>query len=232
MMKNTNSCLTCVDSNCFIKSCSQNWIEKINEKRAEINYKKGHHVFHFGSFVSGLYFIKNGKIKVISNGLTGKEQIVRLASDGHILGHRGLGEERYPVSAIAIDDSVVCFVDNNTLYEAFMKNPKFTYDLMMFYSQELRGVEARMKNMAQMTVHEKVVFALLYLKEIFGYAAKENVLNINIKRKDIAALAGTSEEQVVRSLTELEEKKLIAKEVRKIRITNEKKLQELIELYR
>ncbi|MBI4930626.1 MAG: Crp/Fnr family transcriptional regulator [Bacteroidetes bacterium] len=225
------SCEQCPNVNCFIRFCSPEWVQLIGEKKSESFYHKGQQILTEGHPIFGLYFIKNGKVKVTASDAKGKEQIVRLASDGHILGHRGYGAESYPIGATAMDDSIICFIDNNTLYEAFMKNPTLTFKLMMFYSQELRGVENRIKYMAQMTVHERVVFALLYLKEIFGYTLK-NVLNVNIRRKDIAALSGTSAEEVVRSLTELEEKKLIAKDVRKIRITNEKKLQEMIEMYR
>ncbi|HLG35097.1 MAG TPA: Crp/Fnr family transcriptional regulator [Bacteroidia bacterium] len=222
-------CPTCPNINCFIKTCSPKWIELIGNKKSATLYKRGQQVITEGQPIFGLYFINRGQVKVISSDRTWKEQIVRLAADGHILGHRGYGGESYPVSAVTMNDSVICFIDNDTLLNAFMHNPSFTYKLMMFYSHELREVEKRMKCMATMTVAENVVFALSYLKEIFGYDANENVLNANITRMDIAALAGTSEEEVVRTLTELEKEKVIKKIARKIRILDEKKLNKLIE---
>jgi len=205
------------------------------KKKSEIKYNKGQYIFKAGNNVFGLYFVKNGKIKVVSHGMNGKEQIVRLATNGHILGHRGFGgklKEVYPASAIALEDSVICFVDNDTIYEAFYFNVQFVIELMMFYSKELRAIEARMKYMAQMTVREKVAFALLYLKEIFGCDLNNQTLNINISREDISALCGTNENQVIRNLSEFEKEKLISKEGKKIRIVNEKELQKMVDLYR
>lgn len=225
------SCRNCPNVNCFIKSCSPDWIQLISNKKSESKYKKGQHIFIASKPIFGIYFIKTGKIKISSDGWNGKEQIVRLATDGHILGHRGYGKETYPISAAALDESVICFVENHIIYETFMENPGFTYIMMMFYAQELRAVEARIKDMAQMTTTEKVASALLYLKEVFGYT-NGDVLNVNISRKEIAALAGISEEQTVRSLTDLENKKLIAKMKRNIRILNEEMLQKTISLYR
>jgi CRP-like cAMP-binding protein len=218
--------------NCFIKACSPDWIQLISEKKEETKYRDKQHVFMSGEPVFGLYFIKNGKIKVISKGWNEKEQIVRLAYDGNILGHRGFGGETYPVSAIALDESVVCFVDNETISKAFFHNPHLTIKLMNFYAAELRGIEMRITFLAQMTVREKVAFALLYLKESFGYTSGGQTLNIDISRANIASLAGLSEEQVVRNLTDFEKEKLIAKVKRKIQILNEEKLQKMADLYK
>ena len=230
-MKNSKSCISCPSSNCFLKSCSPEWIEKLEAHKTEISYEKGQFVFNAGEFVNGLYFIKSGKIKVVSNGLNDKEHIVRLATDGHILGHRGFGGETYPISAIAMNNSVVCFVDNATISEAFFQNPHFTVKLMLFYSQELRGIEARMTYLAQMTVRDRVAFALLYLKDVFGYAPGGKILNVTISRADIASICGTNVEQVIRNLSDFEREKLVAKEGKKIKLTNEAGLREMLNLY-
>ena len=225
------SCQNCQNMNCFIKSCSAEWIQIIDNKKSENFYQRGQHFILKGKPILGLFFIKKGKVKVTSNSWQGKEQIVRLANDGHIVGHRGYGTDIYQIGATALDDSVICFVDNSTIYEAFMNNSKLTYNLMMFYSKELRGVESRIKGMAQMTVYEKVVSVLLYLIDIFGID-KDNILNLYVSRGEMASLSGTNEEQVVRTLTDLGKGKIIAKVKRKIKILNKQKLEKVIELYR
>ncbi len=235
-MKKAGSCIDCFNPGCFIKYCSSKWIKEIETHKTEVSYKKGQAVFAAGEFVNGLFFIKDGQVKVVSSGLNDKEQIVRLATSGHILGHRGSNGETYPISAVAMKDSVVCFVKNETISEAFLKNPEFTVKLMLFYSKELRGIEARIKYLSQMTVREKVAFALLYLKTIFGYQAqgttnKGQLLNVQISRTDIAGICGTNEEQVIRNLSDFEQEKLIAKEGKKIRIVNESTLYGILKVY-
>lgn len=219
-MKNI-SCKACSNIHCFIKQyCSADWIQNMDKKKFQTLYKQGQNIIHEGSPVLGIFFIQNGKVKVFSSGLNGRKQIVRFAKDGHILGHRGFAtNDVYPISATAMEDSVACFIENDTLYKMFMDNPKFVIGLMEFYSRELRKIENRMKSIAQMNTREKITEALLLLMENFGLN-KQKELNVPITREEIACIAGTTAEQVVRQLSEFEKEKLISKRGRKIMILN------------
>ena len=211
-------CISCSNSSCFVqKFCVPTWVGIINHSRNFGMYKKGEDIFREGERVFGIYFIQHGKVKVVSSGFNGRTQIVRLASDGHILGHRGFGAETYPVGAIALEDTWVCFLDNATLSDAFLNNPQFTYELMMFYSTELRKTEIRLRYLAQMTLREKIASCLLSLIDIFG-VREDGVLNVVLSRQDMADIAGTNAEQVTRELSELEGEFLIKKQGKMIRI--------------
>lgn len=226
-MKKT-TCELCADTNCFIKMyCSPEWIQEISSSKYQINFKQNQKIISEGEPVLGIFFIQCGKVKVYSTGLEGREQIVRFANDGHILGHRGLGNDVYPISAVAMEDSVICFVLNEKLNEMFMANPKFSVGLMMFYSRELRKIEIRMKNIAHMNIREKMAEALLLLLENFG-VTKENELNVLFTRDDIASSVGTNVEQVSRQLTEFEEEGFIEKRGRKIAILKTEGLKKII----
>lgn len=190
-------------------------------------YKKDQYIIREGDAVLGVYFILKGKVRVFSTGFQEKEQIVRFAKDGHILGHMGSGNEEYPISAIAMEESVICFLENDTLNNMFLANPKFTVGVMMFYSRELRKIEVRMKNIAHMNIREKVVDALLLIYENFGLNdAKE--LNVALSREDIANTVGTNYQQVSRMLTELEDDGLIKKRIKRIALTDIEGLKKII----
>jgi CRP-like cAMP-binding protein len=222
------SCITCPNSNCFIQLyCSSEWLELLDRRKYQTLFKKNQNIINEGTPVLGIYFIQNGKVKVLSTGHTGRLQIVRFAVEGHVLGHRGFGNDVYPISAVAMEDSLICFVENELLYKMFMAIPKFTHGLMMFYSRELRKVENRMKNIAQMNTREKIAEALLLVQENFGLNS-QNELNVSLTREDIANTAGTTSEQVVRQLTDFENEGIIAKHVRKIVILNLEGLKKII----
>ena len=222
-------CFNCKTRNCFVQQyCSTDWISIISRGKNQEFYKKGEYLFREGSRVFGLYFIQQGKVKVISTGMNGKEQIVRLATDGHLVGHRGYGMETYPIGAVALEDTLGCFIDNEIIFNAFMNNPKLTYAMMMFYSFELRKTEIRQRLLAQMSIREKVADTLLYLKDVFGLDAKNKELNVNLSRQEIAGIAGTTSEQVTRILTELEDELLIEKRGKKVLLLNEKGLEKMI----
>lgn len=219
--KENTHCSDCSTKSCFVQQfCVPTWVGIINQSRNHSLYKKGQHIFREGDRVFGLYFIQRGKVKVVSTGLNGREQIVRLAAEGHILGHMGYGAETYPVGAVALEDSWLCFLDNATLQDVFVNNPKFTYGLMMFYSTELRKTEVRLRCLAQMTLREKIAESLLTLKKIFGVNEEDGTLNVTLSRQEMADIAGTTAEQVTRELTNFENELLITKQGKKIVLLN------------
>ena len=226
------TCKKCDTHACFIKkTLPSSWLTKIELKKIQIDHLAKDTIFREEGYVRGVYFIKTGKVKIIAKGVEKKEQIVRLAIEGHALGHRGLGDDKYPVSAVACIDSTVCFIDNDTLYDAFINNPKLILQMMEFYSRELRKSEIRMRYLTQMNVQEKIAEALLYIKHIFGISANDGTINDCFTRKEIADLTGTLVEQVSRTLGEFEKKKLILKKGKGIKLISEKKLQEIVVKY-
>ena len=234
MNKIDDTCALCESKNCFIQKLSQEWLSWVDSKKYTVHFPKDQNIFWENAEVNGVHFIKNGKVKVFSSGLGNKEKIVRLASDGHIIGHRGYGAEKYPVSAATLAESLVCFIDNASLYELFMTNPLFSYSMMMFYSEELRKSEQRAKYNSQMTSKERIITAILYAKETFGCTQIDehtHMLNVYLTRSEIASIADTTAEEVSRVLTILENKKLILKKGRNIQLLNEQKLLDMIKDY-
>jgi CRP-like cAMP-binding protein len=224
-------CADCKNTSCFIKQCEPEWLALMSQSKNQSIYKSGRNIIVEGQPVFGIYFVQHGKVKIISTSFDGKEQVVRLATDGHVLGHRGYSSETYPIGAITMTDSVICFFDNNILYDGFMANPKFTYHLMMFYSKELRKIEQRIKYFAQMTVIEKVAFALLYIMETFGLNEHEKSLSIPLSRQEIANIAGTTADQVSRQITLLKSEQAINTSGKKIIIKNKEMLKNMLARY-
>ena len=136
------------------------------------------------------------------------------------------------MEAITLEDSRICFFDNQTLYDAFRANPEFSFRGMLFYSKELRKSEQRSKFFAQMTIEEKVIFALLYIASTFGLTKKENALNVIISRQEIGEIAGTNAEQVSRTITSLTKMKLIKTHEKKIIILDNEGLKKCISRYK
>lgn len=232
-MKNRIDCNECKNEKCFIKQgCFGEWLIKISNNKNQIWYKKGESIFREGEPIYGIHFIQQGGVKVVTTILHGREQIVRLAREGQILGHRGLGRTFYYFNAVALVDSLVCFVENELFYEACLNCPTFAYNLIFFYASELRRAELRVKNQAQMNIREKVAMAFIYSHEIFGMNPKTKMLNISLSRQGIADIAGTTAEQVTRQLSLFEKEKLIARHKREIIFLNIKGLEEIVSDYK
>lgn len=190
-------------------------MEEFIAKKHTLTCKKGQNFIMEGAPVHGLYFVYKGKVKVAKTGYNGKEQIVRFAGDGEIIGHRGFGiGQSYQISAMTLENSTLCNFTVDSMNEMLKTIPSFTYDMMLFYAEELNRSETKVKKFAQMTVREKVIDAFLYIHRKFGHG--KDFLNIQLSRKEIADFAGTTEEQVIRTISTLKKEEQIYTSGKKI----------------
>ncbi|GAA0196504.1 Crp/Fnr family transcriptional regulator [Fulvivirga kasyanovii] len=201
-------CFNCHNNHCIIKRNLNEKLRSFVERKSTIRCKKGQTFIIEGSPVHGLYFVQEGKVKVAKTGFNGKEQIVRFTGHGETIGHRGFGAGlTYQINAVALEDAVLCNFSNDILKEMLMEVPLLTYDLMIFYAEELNRSETKVKKFAQMTVREKVIDVLLYINRKFGRT--NDALNLQLSRREISDFAGTTEEQVIRTLSALRKEGLI-----------------------
>lgn len=209
MIETKTDCQTCSNANCLIKqNAIFNEFIPYLEKKHIIKCRKSQQFIIEGAPVHGLFFVKKGKVKVTKTGINGKEQIVRFATDGEIIGHRGFGIGTiYPISAVALEDTILCNFTNDVLKQMLHVIPNLTYDFMLFYAEELNRSETKVRKFAQMTVRERVIDAFLYIYRKFGQS--NDYLDIQLSRREIADFAGTTDEQVIRVISSLKKENLL-----------------------
>jgi len=188
-------------------------------------YKKGQLIFGERGWPLGLFCINTGKVKLSQSGVDGKDQIIRLAKDGDILGYRALlSGDRYSNSATALDDSNICFIPKDVFFKLIEKNAALSLQVMRMLSENLKNAQQRITDMAQKPVRERLAEALLFLKETYGYEADGKTLNVPVSREDLANMAGTATETTIRLLSDYKQEGLIELPGRKIVILNLSKL--------
>jgi CRP-like cAMP-binding protein len=217
----------CDLKSCFLcKLCSKDWLPAIDIYRQSFHVSKGELLFTEGSQVTGIYFIYKGTFKVHKKWTDDKELIVRIAKNGAILGHRGLGNDiYYPVSATALEPSEVCFIDLDFFQSTLKVNYQFLYELMMFFAGELKESEKKMRNLAHMPVKGRIAQALLNFHAKFGTTA-EGFIDLNLSRQDLASYTGTTYETVFRIMNELVQDGSLELSGKTIRISSVQKLTE------
>lgn len=214
--------------NCYLSNNSlEEWVPAIVANKKIYEFKKGELLFKEGDLVEDIYFIYSGSAKVHKK-WGDKELILRFASPGTILGHRGLSNSNimYPVSATALQDGVLASVSLAFFNCTLKVNPHFTYELMMFFADELQESERKMRNIAHMSVKGRIANALLSFKSKFG-TDDEGVIKIELSKQDFASYIGATYETLFRMLGELTEESIIEVNKRKIKILKEDKLLDL-----
>lgn len=203
-------------------------LDNFSEDRTNNFYKKGQVIFYEGNRGHGIYCIHKGKVKVHKDRDDGREQIVRLARDGELLGYRSLlGDEPYNATATAIEDSVICYVRKNKFLDVVENNVQLTHKVMKLLTGDLKESERKLVSITQKPALERIGEALLILKEKFGLKDDAKTLDIAITRREIGDLAGVSTETTIRILAELNKTSALHLNGKSIELTDLRKLTEL-----
>lgn len=216
------SCLTCKSRGTSIFSqCNHSILSQMDEMKTCHLYKKGEVLFESGKHPKGIFCVTKGKIKVYQKGIDGKEQIVHLLSDGNILGHRAIfGDDLYSCSAIALENTQVCFLPKTEFFNLITKEGKLTIKIAELLANELKTAEDIITSTAQQPVLERVAKMLVVLQKQYGFLADQTTLNIEMKREDFANMVGTTRETVTRYLYTLKKEGHIDLIGKKIKIYN------------
>lgn len=189
-------------------------------------------IFSEGGHPLGIFCMNAGKVKLARSGQDGKEQIVRLARDGDVLGYRAMmSGERYAATAIALEDSAICFVPRDTFFEAIKNSPSLSIQIIKTLAIELGRAEQTITDLAQKSVRERLAESLLFLKETYGFEEDGTTLDVILSREDIANLVGTATETAIRLLSELKHDKIVEFIGKKIRILDLNRLVKTANIY-
>lgn len=194
------------------------WWQNIDMRRQIIKVKKGQRFIDEGAGAEGVYFVQEGLVKVHKR-WDDKENIVRFAKKGDIVGHRGMSPKKsiFPISATCLENTVLCFVPIDFFQSLLKTNPILTYELLMFYADELQISEQKVTNQVQLSVKGRVAWSLFQLEEKMG-VDQDGYIGLILSKTDLASYVGSTYESVYRMMTELVEEDIIESVNKRIKI--------------
>src|SRR5690606_11932809 len=114
-----------------LRAMSKEELKKVSDSKTTKIIKKGEPLFEEGDKLNGVYCVRDGVSKLSKLSANGKDQIVKLATKGEVLGQRSvITEEVANLSAIAVNDMQVCFVPKDVIMDSLNKNPNFAVDVL------------------------------------------------------------------------------------------------------
>ena len=180
--------------------------------------KKGSILYEEGNRITGIYCISDGICKVYKTGIEGKEQIIKFARKGDVIGYRSaLNNEPACTSVQVIEDATLCHITTAELYFLLKKNSEFAIEMLQIACTELGEANTYLTEIAQKTGRERLAETLLELEKDFGVTS-EGTINISLSREDLANIIGTATESVIRILSEFKNNGLIHVHGRRIKI--------------
>jgi len=211
-------------SNTVFKHLNDEELNLMLLEGATHKYKRNYIIYEEGSRINGFYIVCRGIIKIFKTGFDGKDQIIRFAKPGDVMGYRSTitGEVACTTSK-AIEEAEIFFVPGDLVKSLVKGNGDFAMDLLQISCRELGEANDYITDIAQKTVRERLAEVLIQLKKSFDLD-KEQFLKISLTREELANMVGTATESVIRLLSEFKQDKLIELHGRKIKIINEQKL--------
>ena len=164
-------------------------------------------VYDYGQHPRWLYFIKEGRIKVSRENEIGKKLITRILEKGSYFGFETLLQKTsYQESAIAIEDSCLLLISNEDFQALLFEKRQFAIYFIKLLSNKTEGLELQLLELAYSSVRKKVANTLLQFATI-----KDNnkQLSVDASREDLASLAGTAKETLIRTLSNFKAEGLI-----------------------
>lgn len=176
----------------------------IKLKKKQILYKKN-------DSPKGVYILLKGKIKIYQLNYDGSIQILFIYTQGESFGYRPiLSEGKHPVSSAAIEDCELLFVEKAQFLKILSNSVELSNQLLKSVNHEFTVLVNRFTVFAQRGIKERLALSLLLLNEKFKLPNQiTDEAEIKINRTDLANFAGTSLENLVRTMKLFEEKRII-----------------------
>lgn len=206
---------------------SKESLDALTSDRDINHYKKKQTIYNEGNRASRLFYVVKGKVKTYKTNDDGKELVVDLYNQGDFLGYVALLEEStYKETAEAMEDCELALIPKQDFDELVNNNPVVARKFIQMLAKDVAEKEEQLLKLAYNSLRKKVADALVSLQR--KYKTGDAAFSINISRENLASIAGTATESLIRTLGDFRTEKLIDIKEGHIIILNEKKLENML----
>lgn len=222
----------CIDgTHSLLRRLSEKEKEILIQHHAYANYKKGEILLKEGEIPRGMICLVSGKVKVLKEGVGGREQILRMVKPDGFIGYLAVfADSPFNASAVAIEDSTICIFEKDSFLKVVRRNSDLALSIMKALSVELGFSNDRTVSLTQKHIRGRIAESLLVLKDTYGYENDGKTIRVYLSREDIASLSNMTTSNAIRTLSNLASEEIIALEGRKIMILDCHKLEKISEL--
>jgi len=178
-------------------------IQRLSENREVRHYRKKDPIFQEGEVPRWLFHIEKGSVKLFKTNDDGRELILRIAGPGEFLGYLALlSGDRYPEGSSALEEATIRMVPKDDFFTLVYGNRDVNARFIKLLAGHVVEQEQQLIDLAYNSVRKRVATAIVHL---FDQGYQE----ISLLREDLAAIAGTAKETVIRTLTDFKTEGLI-----------------------
>lgn len=182
-----------------------------------VEKRKGEIFFFEGEEGTKVYFLIAGLIKLYKTNDEGKEAIIHFVKSGEIFAEiLFFLQNRYPVTSLAIEDSVALAIDSKKIEQLIHENPKFAMKLIGSLAKRIKYLINMLENL---TLSDLATRFLKYINTL-AEQKRSNEIVLPVKKGDLAILLGATPEAFSRMLKRLKDNGILEVDGRKVKLFN------------
>ncbi|MCF8059320.1 MAG: Crp/Fnr family transcriptional regulator [Bacteriovoracaceae bacterium] len=205
-------CQKCVAfDHCIFRDLSESAANILKKNKIKNTYKKGQTLFIDGFSSHGIFCVSKGSIKLTKNSSQGKESIVRISKVGSFIDEGLFTDGIHKLTATALEDSNVCFIDKSFLETLIQTEPGLGLKMIKRMSKRAFKLQTNLVSLQHKNVRERLAELLIRLKEEHSDCGPDGryKITLNLKRSEMATMVGTANETIIRFIKEFKEANLI-----------------------
>lgn len=203
-------------------------LKSLSEGRNINHYRKKQIIYTEGNHPGRMFYVVNGKVKTFKSNDDGKELTVGLYSEGEFFGYIAMLENGvYRESAEALEDSEIALIPRDDFEQLINNNSEVSRKFIKMLAHNVVEREEQLLSLAYNSLRKRVADALITLQLKYQKGNEEH-FSIHISREDLANIAGTATESLIRTLSDFRGEKLIDIKDGNIILLNEKKLHSML----
>jgi CRP-like cAMP-binding protein len=200
---------------------AQELLHELSLNRESRTFHRKDLIFKEGDIPRWLFYVESGQVKVFKTSDDGRELIVKTACHGDFLGYLALlKNDVYPESAAALETTTVKLIPKDDFLALVSGNRDVTARFLKMLANHVAEREQQLLDLAYNSVRRRVAIALTQLYDQGNH-------DIHLLREDLAAIAGTAKETLIRTLADFKNEGLIDIKEGVILIVNVEKLRKM-----
>jgi len=170
----------------------------------QVKVSKGHTLFKEGDEGDRLYVVLEGKLKLGTTSIDGRENLLSILGPGEMFGELSLFDpEPRTATATAVTDAKLLALAHDQVIGLITRHPQASLELLRRLAQRLRKSNEILADLVFADVPGRVAKAIIDLGARFGQQ-KDDGLHVNhdLTQEELAQLVGASRETVNKALAD------------------------------
>lgn len=190
-------------------------------------------IFRQGGPADTLHIIKSGRVKVIRHSPDEKDVVLRVCSEGHMLGNVGVFDGNgYLASAYTAEETTTFCLSRRDCLQSIDCCPSFAYAVIADLSRRLRGATDLICSLAVDRAEQRIARALLRLAAHSGEFTDDGLMiEMPFTRQDVADMTGTTVETAIRTMSKFRRQGLIQSRRRRVVLADLEELQNIADTH-